>query len=74
VPLELGDGGVNVGQLPLDRQRRLVGRQRLGRPARGIQQGADVVVADRQVPLELGDGGVGVGQLPLDRQRRLVGR
>ena len=60
--LELGDGGVGLGQPLPDRPRRLVRRQRLCRLAGLAQQVADVVVARRQVALELGDGGVGVGQ------------
>ena len=74
VALELGDGGVGVGQLLLDRPRRLVRRQRLGRLAGLAQQDADVVVATRQVALELGDGGVGAGQALQQRSSFLVRR
>ena len=69
---EVGDGGVVVGQLLLDRQRRAVLGLRLRRLARRRQQDAEVVVAGRQVAAEVGDGGVVVGQLLPDRQRRAV--
>ena len=67
--LELREGGVGLGQLLLDRQRRLIRLQRLARLAGVAQQDADVIVAGRQGSLELGDGGVGVGQLLPDLQR-----
>ena len=70
--LELGDGGVSFGQLPLDRQRLLERLQPLGRLTADALQGADVGEAARQAALKFGDGGVGLGQLPPDRQRRLV--
>ena len=70
--LEIGDGGVVVGQLLPDRQRRLVGPPS-PRPACPVasQQVADVVVACRQLALESATEGLVVGQLLLDRQRRL---
>ena len=50
--LELGDGGVGVGQPLLDRQPCLVRRQRLSRLAGLTSEDADVVVAIRQVASE----------------------
>ena len=67
--VELGDGGVVVGQLLVDRDRLPVLGLRRDRPARIRQEIPEVAVAGRQAVAELGDGGVVVGQLPLDRDR-----
>ena len=71
----IGDGGVVVGQLLPDRQRRLERRPRLGRvpPCRVSRMPRLLWLLARSL-LESGDGGVVVGQLLLDRQRRLVRR
>ena len=50
-------GGVVVGQLPVDRQRRAVLGLGLGRLAGLAEQLAEVVVAARQGAAEVGDGG-----------------
>ena len=66
VAAELGDGGVVVGQLLLDRDRLAVLGLRFRWLARIRQQGAEVVNVTRQVAAEFGDGGVVVGQLLQD--------
>ena len=65
---ELGDGGVVVGQLLIDRARRLERLQRLGRLAGVVEHVGDAVVAVRQLALEPGDGRVVVGQLLEERR------
>ena len=75
VALELGDGGVGVGQ-PLrgsPAPPRYAASASAGLPV-SLSSSAEVVVAARQVALELGDGGVAPGQPLPDRPRRLVGR
>ena len=72
VVAEVGDGGVVVGQLLVDRHRLAELGLRLRRLARLRQQGAEEVVAVRQAEAESGDGGVVVGQLLPDRQRLAV--
>ena len=52
----LGDGGVVVGQLLLERQRLPGFGFRFRQPAHVIEHGAKVVVPGREVAAEAGDG------------------
>ena len=64
----LGDGGVRLGQRLKDRQGGLLRLQRLGTPADGAQQVADVVVAVGQAVLDPDVLGIVRGKPFVDRQ------